>query len=350
MGNNTKFAIIGGAVAAAIIAGVVGFVVTSGTGPVEEPVTTSTEPEILTIYSGRSESLIGPIIEQFEQDTGIETEVRYGKTAGLALAILEEGQNSPADIYFAQDAGALGALSKEGRLLTIPTQILQGVDDAFKSPDGEWIGITGRARVVDYNTDLVDKSELPKSIWGFVEPEWKGKIGWAPPNGSFQSFVTALRVLEGEDRAREWLLGIMANEPVAYSGNTPTVEGIARGEVHVGFVNNYYLQRFLAEDPEFPVAHHYTNGDAGSMINVAGVGIVDTTQDQDLAEQFIEYMLSDKAQNFFATTTYEYPLAGNVEVVGPQSSLENINIPDIDLSDLDDLEGTLDLLRDINAI
>lgn len=350
MGSNAKFAIIGGIIAAAIIVGVVGFVATSGTDPVEEPVTTSTEPEMLTIYSGRSESLIGPIIEQFEQDTGIETEVRYGKTAGLALAILEEGQNSPADIYFAQDAGALGALSKEGRLLAIPAQVLQGVDDAFKSPDGEWVGITGRARVVDYNTDLVDKSELPKSIWGFVEPEWKGKIGWAPPNGSFQSFVTALRVMEGDDRAREWLLGIMANEPIAYSGNTPTVEGIARGEVHVGFVNNYYLQRFLAEDPEFPVAHHYTNGDAGSMINVAGVGIVDTTQDQDLAEQFIEYMLSDKAQNFFATTTYEYPLAGDVDVVGPQSPLENINIPDIDLSDLDDLEGTLDLLRDINAI
>lgn len=350
MGNSTKFAIIGGAVAAAIIAGVVGFVATSGTDPAEEPVTTSTEPEMLTIYSGRSESLIGPIIEQFEQDTGIETEVRYGKTAGLALAILEEGQNSPADIYFAQDAGALGALSKEGRLLTIPAPILQEVDDAFKSSDGEWVGITGRARVVDYNTDLVDKSELPSSIWGFVEPEWKGKIGWAPPNGSFQSFVTALRVMEGDDRAREWLLGIMANEPIAYSGNTPTVEGIARGEVHVGFVNNYYLQRFLAEDPEFPVAHHYTNGDAGSMINIAGVGIVDTTQDQDLAERFIEYMLSDKAQNFFATTTYEYPLAGNAEVVGPQSPLENINVPDIDLSDLDDLEGTLDLLRDINAI
>lgn len=350
MENGPKYAIIGGVIVAAIIAGVMGFAATTDTAMVEEPTPTSTEPETLTIYSGRSESLIGPIIEQFEQDTGINTEVRYGKTAGLALAIIEEGENSPADIYFAQDAGALGALSKEARLLVISSSLLQQVDDAFKSPDGEWIGITGRARVVDYNINLVDPSELPASIWGFVEPEWKGKIGWAPPNGSFQSFVTALRVVEGDDRAREWLLGIMANDPVAYSGNTPTVEGIARGEVHVGFVNNYYLQRFLAEDPDFPVAHHYTDGDAGSMINIAGVGIVDTTQNQDLSERFIEYMLSDKAQNFFATTTYEYPLAGDVNVVGPQSPLENINIPDIDLSDLDDLEGTLELLRDINAL
>ena len=261
MSGGAKYAIIGGAVAVAIIAGVAGYLAVPTADMAEEPAVQ--EPETLTIYSGRSESLIGPLIEQFEEDTGIDAEVRYGKTAGLALAIIEEGENSPADIYFAQDAGALGALSKEGRLLAIPDSILQEVDDAFQSTEGEWVGITGRARVVDYNTNLVDKSELPASIWGFLDPEWKGKIGWAPPNGSFQSFVTALRVVEGEDRAREWLLGIMANEPVAYSGNTPTVEGIARGEVHVGFVNNYYLQRFLAEDPQFPVAHHYTDGDAG---------------------------------------------------------------------------------------
>ena len=348
MSGGTKYAIIGGAVAVAIIAGVAGYLAVPTADMAEEPAVQ--EPETLTIYSGRSESLIGPLIEQFEEDTGIDAEVRYGKTAGLALAIIEEGENSPADIYFAQDAGALGALSKEGRLLAIPDSILQEVDDAFQSTEGEWVGITGRARVVDYNTNLVDKSELPASIWGFLDPEWKGKIGWAPPNGSFQSFVTALRVVEGEDRAREWLLGIMANEPVAYSGNTPTVEGIARGEVHVGFVNNYYLQRFLAEDPQFPVAHHYTDGDAGSMINVAGVGIVDTTQNRALAERFIEYMLSDEAQSFFATTTYEYPLAGDVAVVGPQSRLADISIPDIDLSDLDDLEGTLDLLREVNAL
>ena len=348
MSGGAKYAIIGGAVAVAIIAGVAGYLAVPTADMAEEPAVQ--EPETLTIYSGRSESLIGPLIEQFEEDTGIDAEVRYGKTAGLALAIIEEGENSPADIYFAQDAGALGALSKEGRLLAIPDSILQEVDDAFQSTEGEWVGITGRARVVDYNTNLVDKSELPASIWGFLDPEWKGKIGWAPPNGSFQSFVTALRVVEGEDRAREWLLGIMANEPVAYSGNTPTVEGIARGEVHVGFVNNYYLQRFLAEDPQFPVAHHYTDGDAGSMINVAGVGIVDTTQNRALAERFIEYMLSDEAQSFFATTTYEYPLAGDVAVVGPQSRLADISIPDIDLSDLDDLEGTLDLLREVNAL
>lgn len=353
MANNSKFAIIGAVIAAIIVAGVVAFASVPTNTVSEETSTTNTvsqETPTLTIYSGRAETLVGPIIEKFEQETGIETQVRYGSTAELALAILEEGQNSPADIYFAQDAGALGALSKEDRLLKISPSVLSLVDSDFNSLDGEWIGITGRARVVDYNTELVSPSELPDSIWGFLDPKWKGKIGWSPQNGSFQSFVTALRVLEGEDRARQWLEGIMANEPVVYSGNTPIVEALGRGEIHVGFVNNYYLQQFTSKDPSYPVAHHYTKADAGSMINVAGMGIVDTTSDKELAERFIQYMLSDSAQTYYATSTYEYPLATNAQVVGSQISIEEIDHPKVDLNKLDDLEGTLTLLKDIRAL
>jgi iron(III) transport system substrate-binding protein len=309
-----------------------------------------TKNQVLTIYSGRAENLIGPLIAKFEQDTGIKTQVRYGDTAALALAIMEEGQISPADIYFAQDAGALGALAKEGRLLTLSPSILEKVDPNYLSSDGKWVGISGRIRVVDYNTNLVSEYELPDSIWGFTDPKWKGKIGWAPSNGSFQSFITALRVLEGEDRAREWLEGIMANKPRVYSGNTPIVEALGRGEIYVGFVNNYYLQNFKAKNPSFPVAHHYTNGDAGSMLNVAGAGVVDTTKNKELAEKFIQYMLENDAQTYFATKTYEYPLVEGVEVSGSQVSITQINRPQIDLNELDDLQGTLNLLKDIRAL
>lgn len=344
MESKSKFAIIAAVIAAIAIAGIIAFVAapTSNSSP--------EEVQTLTIYSGRAENLVGPIVEKFEQETGIKTQVRYGSTAELALAIIEEGRNSPADVYFAQDAGALGALSKEGRLVDISTATLNKVDPAFRSDEGDWIGITGRARVVDYNTNLVSKSDLPDSIWGFLDPKWKGKIGWAPSNGSFQSFVTALRVLEGEDRARQWLQGIMANEPIVYSGNTPIVEALGRGEIHVGFVNNYYLQKFTVPNPSYPVDHHYTKGDAGSMINIAGAGIVDTSKNKALAERFIQYMLSDSAQSYYATETYEYPLAKGARVAGPQVPIGEITHPKIDLNKLDDLEGTLILLKDIRAL
>ena len=305
---------------------------------------------VLTVYSGRGESLIRPLIERFQKDTRIAVRVRYGQTAELAATILEEGRNSPADLYFAQDAGALGALSNEGRLVKISDSLLEKVQPEFRSPRGDWIGITGRARTVDYNTELVDKNELPDSIWGFTDSKWKWKIGWAPSNGSFQAFVTAFRKLEGEAKAREWLLGIIANEPQVYSRNSTIVAALGRGEIYVGFVNNYYLHRFQAEDQSFPVAHHYTKDDAGSMINIAGLGIVDTTKNHELAERFIEYLLSKDAQQYFTAETYEYPLIRDVDVVAPQKRLSEIDIPEIDLGDLEDLKGTLELLRDVGAL
>lgn len=305
----------------------------------------------LTIYSGRNEKLIGPLIERIRVETGLDIQVRYGKTAELAATILEEGKNSPAHLFFAQDAGALGALSREGRLQKIPGALLDKVEPRFRSPAGEWIGITGRARTVDYNVNLVKPEELPDSIWGFTDPKWgNGKIGWAPTNGSFQAFVTALRVLEGDAKAKEWLEGIKANDPQVYPKNTPIVEALGREEIHVGFVNNYYLMRFKSENPDFPVEHHYTKGDAGSIINIAGIGILDTVDNRELAEGFMEKLLGVDSQRYFATETFEYPLIRGVPVEGGQKPLSEINTPDIDLSDLEDLKGTLDLLNEVGVL
>jgi len=341
--DSKKTAIVGAIIAAAVVIGVVAVFTTN-------PVPAQAPTEILTIYSGRGEALVGPIIQKFEQDTGIKTEVRYGGTAPLALAIIEEGRNSPADLFFAQDAGALGALSKEGRLVKLSDQLLNKVDPKFRSTSGDWIGITGRARVIDYNTQLVDRSQLPETIWDLLDPKWKGKIGWAPANGSFQSFITAMRVLEGEERTKQWLEGMKANEPVVFSGNTPIVEALGRGEIHLGLVNNYYLHSFQARDNAFPVAHHYTKGDAGAMINIAGLAIVDTAHNKALAERFIEYMLSESAQIYYSTQTYEYPLLQGMKVLGPQRSMDSLEIPDLQLADLDDLEGTLNLLREVGVL
>ena len=306
----------------------------------------------LTIYSGRSENLIGPLFERFTEETGIEINARYGDTAELAATILEEGQNSPADIFFAQDAGALGALAVEDRLQTISNEYLEQVDSRLRSPEGYWLGTSGRARVVAYNTNNVDEDELPDSIWGFTEPEWEGRIGWAPSNGSFQAFVTGFRVLEGEERAREWLEGIQANNPYEYHNNTSTVEGVSRGEADIGFVNHYYLFRFIAEEGEdFPVRQIYTSGDAGSMINIAGIGVLDVARDDEAVNQFIEFMLTEEAQEFFVQENNEYPVVKGMEVDNPLlKPLEDINAPDLDLTNIEDLQGTLELLSEVGAL
>ena len=320
----------------------------SQSGTTEPP---AGESQTVTVYSGRSEELVGPLLEQFTEATGIAVEARYGDTAEMANLILTEGENSPADVFFAQDAGALGAVGDEGLLAELPSELLDQVDQRFRSPGGEWVGVSGRARVVAYNTENVTEPDLPDSIFGFTDPEWSGRIGWAPTNGSFQAFVTALRVIEGEDRAREWLEGIQANDPKVYEGNNPALDAVAAGEIDVAFINHYYLMQRLEESPDTPAANYYlTDGDPGALVNVAGVGILTTTEKAEAAERLVEYLLGDEAQAYFAGETKEYPLIDSVEAADELPPLSEIGTPEIDLSDLSDLEGTLELLEEVGIL
>src|SRR3989304_2830237 len=258
--------------------------------------TTPTAGSSLTIYSGRAESLVAPIIDQFSKTTGIKVQVRYGGTAELAATIQEEGRNSPADIYFAQDPGGLGAI--ESLLAPLQDSVLNQVEPKFRSPGKKWVGVSGRARVAVYNTQKLKESDLPDDILGFTDPKWKGRIGWAPTNASFQAMVTAMRVLSGEEKTRQWISGIKSNDPKTYSGNTQIVAGVGAGEVDIGFPNHYYLYTFLRDRGEsFPVRNYYVRaGGPGATILVAGAGILQTAKNKEAAQRFIEYLLSATAQ------------------------------------------------------
>jgi iron(III) transport system substrate-binding protein len=306
----------------------------------------------LTVYSGRSESLVGPLVERFRSETGLEVEVRYAGTSELAATILEEGDASPADVFFAQDAGALGALAAEGRLAELPGSTLDRVDGRFRSPDGVWVGVSGRARVVVYDTRVLSEDDLPTSILDYTDPSWKGRIGWAPTNGSFQAFITAFRVLRGDDAAKAWLEGIQANEPKVFESNNAVLAAIAAGEVQVGFINHYYLMGQLAEQGEgFPVRNQFLpNGDVGALVNVAGAGILTTSRNPAAAQAFVDYLLAEASQEYFADETYEYPLVTGIAADPRLVPLADIAAPDVDLSDLADLEGTLRLIQEAGVL
>jgi len=306
----------------------------------------------VVVYSGRIEALVGPILQAFQRSTGIAVRVRYGDTAELASTLVEEGPRSPADVFFAQDAGALGAVAAAGLMEVLPPSSLQRVEPRFRSPRGLWVGVSGRARVVAYSTQRVRPEELPDSILDFTHPRWRGRIGWPPTNGSFQAFVTALRKTAGEETARRWLLGIKANGARAYRNNVAILQAIADGEIDVGFVNHYYLYRFLAErGPSFPVRNYHPRaGDAGAMVNVAGVGVLRTAPHREAALRLVEFLLSPEAQSYFARETYEYPLVAQVPPPEGLVPLAQLRTPDIDLSDLADLQATLNLLWETGVL
>ena len=316
----------------------------------ESPSEVEVSDEPLVIYSGRSESLVDAIIQQFHQTSEIEVEVKYAGTSQLAAAILEEGDNSPTDIYFAQDPGGLGAV--QDLLSVLPDEVVSKVPEWARSPDGTWVGLSGRARTVVYNPERVSEDELPDDIWEFVNPEWKDRIGWAPTNASFQAMITAMHTLWGEEKTKEWLLGVQANNPTIYPKNTPQVAAVAAGEIDVGLVNYYYLFRFLAEEGEdFPARNYHPRaGGPGATIMVAGAGILETSENKEAAVRFLEFMLSRVGQQYFAGQTFEYPLVDGVNVPHVLVPLEEIDHPNISLKDLADLEGTHRLLRETGIL
>jgi iron(III) transport system substrate-binding protein len=306
----------------------------------------------LVVYSGRNQDLVGDLLQRYQKDTGNKLEIRYSNSADLAATLLEEGDNSPADVFFSQDAGALGALQKENRLAKLPAKTLEAVDARYRSVDGRWVGLSARARVIAYDKRELEASDLPKSVLDLTDEKWKGRVGWAPTNPSFESFITALRKLRGDDVARKWLEGMVANDPKVFDANIPVRDAIANGEIDVGLINHYYVAEAVAEEGnDYPVGVFFPpGGDPGSLVNVAGVAILESSDKKPEAQKLVDYLLSKTGQEYFADKTKEYPLSAGVRPDPALHPLSSIEQPDIDLSDLDDLKGSVEMIRDSGAL
>lgn len=301
--------------------------------------------ETLTVYSGRTENLIGPLLESFAETEGVNVDVRYGQSADLALLISEEGDRSPADVFISQSPGAVGFLAGEGRLQPIDEEVLSLVDPAFRNERGLWMGMSGRVRVIVYNRDLVDVADLPDTVFELTDERFEGRVAVAPSNGSFQDFVTAMREVHGDEVTLDWLEGLVANDAQTYANNTAIVQAVGRGDVPMGLVNHYYNYRAEAEDPDVPSENFFfPDADIGSLLIVTALGIVEGTDDAELANRFAEFMLSEEAQTFFSQQTFEYPLASGVD---PASELPDLSSIEVATYDFDELGGGLQRTRQL---
>jgi iron(III) transport system substrate-binding protein len=285
----------------------------------------------LVVYSGRAEELVGPLFEQFEAESGIEVEIRYADSSELAATLLAEGEETAADVFFAQDPASLGAAA--GLMAPLPEETLDLVDGRFHDRDGRWVGTSGRVRVVVHNIDT--DLPLPQTIDEAVDPAWAGQMGVAPTNGSFLAFVSAMILERGEGGTRDWLEALAANNPIEFDGNAPIVEATDTGELGGGLVNHYYLLRLRAEGRGNNTENHFIPaGDVGSLVMPAGVGIMANTDSPEAAQEFVDFLLAEDAQTFFATETFEFPLIDGVPQPDGVPPLSEIAAPDIDLSEL----------------
>lgn len=306
----------------------------------------------ITLYSGRIPAAIGPAVDSYEAAAKRDVQVRFAETADLAATLVEEGDASPADVFFAQEPGAIAAVADAGLLAPLPEDIVESVPPRFRDPDGRWVGVTGRARVVAYNRDVVEEAELPRSPFGLTAPRWEGRVGWSPASSSLQEYVTALRARYGDERTREWLEAMVDNGAVAYPDNVAIRDAIAGGEIDVGLINHYYVaQAIAAEGPGYPVAVYFPPGGLGSLMLLTSVGVLESSDREEEAFDFVRSLLSDSSQAFFTSSSKEYPLARGAR---PDPSLSvpigKIPVSGTELVDLTELQATIDLMKESGAL
>ena len=318
--------------------------------PSQKTTETTVEKTTLTVYSGRGESLVGDLFKRIPEDAPFAVEVQYGKTAEMVTRLISEGDQTPADVIFAQDSGHLGALAERGLLAKLPQSVLDSVDAAFRSEDGQWIGTSGRLRVLVYDSKKVQEADLPKSLEELAEPKWKGKLGWAPTNGSLHAHVSALRHVWGEDKTRSWLKAIQANSPTKFPKNSPQVAAANEGAIAMGWVNHYYLHRLdkaerTAANWSFPTA-----GDAGNVLMIAGVGIRKNSPNRAAAEAFVEWLVTEESQNYFAQDGFEYPTRPGIPTHPDVEPLKPGQLATVNQSSLADLGPTRTLLTELGLL
>ncbi len=300
----------------------------------------------LVVYSGRSEEYVGPALAAFTKKTGVTVDVRYGDSVDLGLLIGEEGDKTPAQVFLAQSPGAMVYLDQSKLLSTLPQATLDKVPATFRADDGTWVGVTGRQRVLIYNTDLVTQSDLPKSVFDLVKPQYEGKVAVAPSNSSFQDFVTAMTQLSGEQKTKAWLEGLAANGAKAYAKNDAIADAVARGEIPFGLVNHYYFNEIIEKDPNAPVkVYRFPGTDPGSLFLVSTAAIPAPAANNADAVALINYMLSPAGQAMFVAEEGEYPVVPGVKQATGQPSLSELAYPTYDLSGLTDLRQTAKLIQ-----
>jgi ABC-type Fe3+ transport system, periplasmic component len=306
----------------------------------------------LTIYLGGGEGGVYlDFLDRLEQIyPAFSPQVREAPGADTANTILSEGTASPADVFWAVDAGSIGAVTDAGLTTTLPGAITDQVPTHYH-PDDAWVATSGRARAIPYNTDLIDAADIPSSVMAFPEvPAFAEAMAWAPTYGSFQAFITTMRYLEGEDATRSWLEAVIDAGVTSFADEFLLNNGIADGTVSVGFANHYYAWRVREARPDAPIALAFTEGDAGALINVAGASVLRSSDRITQAERFIRHLLSTEAQEFFTVNLWDYPVLPEMEPVGDMPTIEELNPPEMPLERLSDIQPTLELLRSTGAL
>ena len=291
----------------------------------------------LVVYNAQHEELIDEVAKAFTEETGIEVQLRNGSDLELANQLAAEGEASPADVFLTENSPAMTLVDNKGLFAKLDQSTLDKVPAAYRPDDGEWTGFAARSTVLVYNTDMVDKDELPSSILDLAEPEWKGKVSFSPTGADFQAIVSAVLATQGTEATREWLAGLKENGTV-YDGNNVVLESVNSGQRATGVIYHYYWyrdQEESGENSDSSQLHFFGNQDPGAFISVSGAGVLKSSDDADDAATFVDFLVGKQGQEVIADSyALEYTLNPEVQLDRGVKGLADLDPPDVDVSDL----------------
>ena len=317
--------------------------------PAGGPVSVDTLPLLrgtLTLYLGRGEGgLYENIIAAIEKrNPELELNIRRGPSTALANTLVAEARagRPRADLFWSIDASSLGLVARHTEPAAVPEQLRRQLKAGFRYE--HWVPISGRFRTIPYNPTAMDAAALPDDVMSL--PDSDARFGWAPAYGAFQSFVTAMRLLEGDDATGAWLEA-MAAKSSNFAGEFGVVMAVSRGEVDLGFANHYYTLRLKQGRPDAAVELAFTRNDAGCLLNASGIVMLRPSA---LATDFVRHLLTREVQSYLAREAYEVPLMAGVANPDGLPPLDELRPPQIDLERLGDLQPTLKLLRQTGVL
>lgn len=289
----------------------------------------------LTIYTSQHQALTQEWADAFTEKTGIPVAIRKGTDVLMANQIVQEGLNSPADVFLTENSPAMMVVEDAGLFVPVAADTLENIPQEFRPSSGMWTGIAARTTLFVYNTELISEADLPASLLDLANPEWQGRWGAAPAGADFQAIVSALLELRGADVTANWLVGLKRNA-LPYRGNLEAMRGANVGEVAAALIYNYYYfgdQAGTGESSNRLKVHYFPNQDPGAFISVSGGGVLKASDNPEAAQQFLAFVTGPEGQAILRDGhSYEYPIGSGIEPNPALPPLSTIDNPEVDPS------------------
>ena len=274
--------------------------------------------EEVNIYSHRQPELIQPLLDAFTAETGIAVNVAF-VDKGMAERLTAEGDRSPADLILTVDVARLIDVVGAGVTQAVSSATLdQNIPVAFRDPQGQWFGLTSRARIVYASKDRVNPAEIT-SYEDLADPKWQGRLCMRSGTNDYNLALTAAVLAHHDaDYTKAWLEGVKANlarKPTG--GDRDQVKAIWAGECDIAIGNTYYMGEMLADPAQAEWANAVqilfpTFAAGGTHLNISGVAMTKAAPHRAAALQLMEWLSSDAAQQIYAETNYEFPVKDGV--------------------------------------